>query len=182
MIRLFISFLLFFNVGYAQKNINTKIKSTSSEIKSFSKNYTTLNKKLAKNAKAILKQRLAIQKQTKFLEELKTQLSQKELSYKENKSQLGSLIKYNENLKKEQDEIEQKLVFVIAQSVSLSVILEDEYAVNEESLMEFEILKEMLKASKVEVGKLNDKYYTNSKDIKTLSKQAHHLKNSIASI
>ena len=56
MIRLFISLLLFFNVGYAQKNINAKIQSTSSEIKSFSRNYTTLNKKLAKNAKAILKQ------------------------------------------------------------------------------------------------------------------------------
>ena len=182
MIRLFISFLLFFNVGYAKSNINTKIELTSSKIKSFSKNYSVLNKKLAKNAKAILKQRLAIQKQTKFLEELKTQLSQKELSYKENKSQLSSLIKYNKNLKKEQDDIEQKLVFVIAQSVSLSVILEDEYAVNEESLMEFEILKEMLKTSKEEVRRLNDKYYINSKDIKNLSNQADHLKNAIASI
>ena len=182
MIRLFISLLLLLNIAYAKENINKKIKSTSSQINSFSKNYTSLNKKLAKNAKEILRERLKIEKQTKFLQNLKAQLSQKELSYKENKSQLKDLKIYNEKLKKEQNEIEQELVFVIAQSVSLSVVLEDEYAVDEKSLMELEILKAMLKSSKQKAKKLNEKYYANSKDIITLNKQATQLKNSITSI
>lgn len=182
MIRIFIILLVSFILGFTQENIDTKIKSTNSKIDSFSKNYTSLNKKLAKNAKAILKQRLEIEKQKKFLNELKSQLKDKEYSYKESKSQLKNLVKYNEKLKKEQDEIEQELVFVIAQSVSLSVILEDEHTVDEESLMEFTILKEMLKASKEKAKQLNKKYYSNSKDIDTLAKQTKSLKSSIASI
>ena len=182
MIRICISFFLLFHLVYAQENINNQIKSTSSKINTFSKNYTSLNKKLAKNAKEILKERLVIQKQTKFLQELKVQLSQKELSYKANKSQLKGLKVNNEKLKQEQNEIEQELVFVIAQSVSLSVILEDEYAVNEESLIEFEILKKMLDASKEKAAVLNRTYYSNAKNIDNLSQIASGLRKAISNI
>ena len=182
MIRIFIVLFLFLTLGLAEENINTKIKTTSSKINTFSKSYTSLNQKLAKNAKAILKQRLEIQEQTKFLNELKAQLKDKELSYKESKTHLKNLLDDNKKLKKEQDEIEQELVFVIAQSVSLSVILEDEHTVDEESLIEFTILKEMLKASKEKANKLNAKYYRNSQDIDALAKQTNSLKSSIASI
>jgi len=137
---------------------------------------------MAETAKAILKQKLEIQKQQKYLKELKLKLSDKEVSYKENKTQLNDLVKYNKQLKKDQNEIEQDLVFVIAQSVSLSVILEEEYAVDAESLIEFEILQNMLKASKVKAAELNEKYYTNSKDIKTLNKFTASLKSSIKNI
>lgn len=182
MIRIFLVVLLCFSQSWSKKSIDTKIKSTSSQIKKFSKNYTSLNKKLAKNAKAILKQRLEIEKQTKFLRNLKAQLEEKELSYKENKIQLKNLQETNAKLKQEQDEIEQKLVFVIAQSVSLSVILEDEYTVDENSLIEFEILKKMLKASKKKAKLLNEKYYANAKDITSLARQAKYLKGAIISI
>ena len=165
MIRLLIGLLIPFILLIDEDNINKKIKSTNSKINTFSKSYTSLNKKLAKNAKAILKQRLEIQEQQKFLQDLKLQLSQKELSYQDNTSQLDNLVTQNEKLKKDQDAIEKELVFVIAQSVSLSVILEDEYAVDENSLIEFEILHEMLKASKEKAQILNEKYYSNSKDI-----------------
>lgn len=182
MIRLLIALLITFSILISKEDINNKIKLTSSKINKFSKNYTALNNKLAKNAKAILKQRLEIQEQQKFLQDLKLKLSEKELSYKDNTSQLENLITHNEKLKKEQDAIEQELVFVIAQSVSLSVILEDEYAVDENSLIEFEILNEMLKASKEKAQKLNEKYYSNSKDIESLNKQAESLRVAISSI
>jgi len=182
MIRLFIALLIIFSSLVAKEDIDKKIKLTNSKISTFSNSYTTLNNKLAKNAKAILKQRLEIQEQQKFLQELKLKLSEKELSYKENTSQLENLIIQNEKLKKDQDTIEQELVFVIAQSVSLSVILEDEYAVDENSLMEFEILNEMLKASKEKAKELNEKYYTNSKDIESLNEQSQSLRVAIDSI
>jgi len=182
MIRLFIVILLTFNISFAKDNIDKKIKSTSTSINSFTKNQSSINKKMAKNAKEILKQKSEIKKQQKFLKELKSKLSSKESSYKENKTQLKELVKYNKKLKKEQDAIEQELVFVIAQSVSLSVILEEDYAVDEESLIEFEILQNMLKASKEKARELNDKYYSNSKDIKVLNKHTSSLKKSIKSI
>jgi len=182
MIRIFIAFLIVFTISFAADDINKKIKSTSTKITKFSKNYTSINKKMARTAKAILQQRLEIQKQQKYLKELKSKLSTKERSYKNNKKELEDLVKYNDNLKKEQNNIEEELVFVIAQSVSLSVILEGDYSADEESLIEYEILNQMLKASKEKAAKLNKTYYANSKNIKTLNKRVSGLKKSISSI
>lgn len=181
MIRLSVLLLLLFCLA-AEASIDNKIEATNSKITSFSKSYSSVNKKMADNAKAILEQKLQIQKQQKFLEELKAMLSEKETSYKENENQLEELVKYNNNLKNEQNKIEEELVFVIAQSVSLSVILEEEYAVDAESLIEFEILQSMLKASKEKAQELNRLYYSNSKDIEALDKHTNSLKDSIRSI
>ena len=182
MIKFSLVLLVCFYTLLAKNDIDTKIKATSKQISSFSNNYTKLNKQMARNAKAILQERLKIQKQQKFLKNLIRQLSDKELSYKENKIQLTSLIILNEKLKKEQNIIEEELVFVIAQSVSLSVILEGDYSSDEQSLMEFEVLEKMLAASKAKANLLNRKFNTNAKDINSLSRQASFLKKSITSI
>ncbi|MDQ7044753.1 MAG: peptidoglycan DD-metalloendopeptidase family protein [Sulfurimonas sp.] len=182
MMRLILVLFFSFCMLFAKENIDTKIKSTSTQISSFSNNYTKLNKQMAKNAKAILNQRLKIQKQQKFLKNLNIQLSDKELSYKENKYQLEDLIKFNKNLKTKQNSIEQELIFVVAQSVSLSVILEGDYSTDEESLMEFEILQQMLKGSKDKANTLNIEFNTNASNIAALSNQANSLKKSIADI
>ena len=182
MIKFSLVLLVCFYTLLAKNDIDTKIKATNKQISSFSNNYTKLNKQMARNAKAILQERLKIQKQQKFLKNLISQLSDKELSYKENKIQLTSLIILNEKLKKEQNIIEEELVFVIAQSVSLSVILEGDYSSDEQSLMEFEVLEKMLAASKAKANLLNRKFNTNAKDINSLSRQASFLKKSITSI
>lgn len=182
MIKVFIVLNLFFFLLAAQEGIDKKIRSTNSKISTFSKNYSSLNQKMAKNAKAILKQRLEIEKQQKYLKELEVQLSDKEQSYKENKVQLSGLAQNNEKLKTAQNTIEEELVFVIAQSITLSVILEDNYSVDEESLMEFEVLQTMLEHSKEKAKSLNKTYYNNAKDIERLNKQSKYLKQSIENI
>lgn len=164
----------------AEDDINKKINTTSSELSSFSKDYTDVNKKMTENAAAIIKQKSEIQIQQENLQKLKVELSEKETNYKENKNILGELLKYNKNLKSEQDGIEQELVFVIAQSVSLSVILEEEYAVNAESLIEFEVLQVMLKEFKQRGNSLNQKFFTNSKEMEALSAQTMSLEGAIS--
>lgn len=182
MIRLIAILILLSTCSFAEENIDKKIKSTNSKIKTFSKSYTSINKKMAKNAKDILRQKLEIQKQQKYLNQLKLMLSDKELTYKENKTQLADLIKLNKQLEKEQNKLEEELVFVVAQSVSLSVILEEDYAVDTESLIEFEVLQKMLKSSKEKADSLNKKYYENSQDISLLNKHTKSLQSSIANI
>lgn len=182
MIRIYFILVLALCLVHAKEDINKKIKSTSSRISSFSKNYSTLNKKMAKNAKAILTQKLTLQKQQKFLKSLKLKLASQEGYYKENKEFLTDLRKRNEKLKNEQNTLEQELVFVIAQSISLSVILEDNYSVDEDSLIEFEILQQMLKSSKQKAADLNVKYNENAKVVSRLSEQAISLQKSIQTI
>jgi len=86
------------------------------------------------------------------------------------------------NLKSTQEKLEEELVFTIAQSVSLTVILEEEMDASETSLMEFEVLKVMLEESKQKVKKLNQEFYNNSKNIDTLNEHASSLEVEIASI
>ena len=182
MIRLIIVIFILFTSLYAKDNIDKKITKTSSKLNSFSKSYLSINKKMAKNAKAILKQKRELNKQNKFLITLKKELKEKESSYKVSLTQLTTLKTYQGKLTSDQSKIEEKLVFQIAQSVSLSVILDERSASSEESLIEFEVLKSMLKASKDKVSLLNKKFFTNSKDISLLAKQTKYLEVVIATI
>ncbi|MGD9718610.1 MAG: murein hydrolase activator EnvC [Sulfurimonadaceae bacterium] len=163
-------------------DIDEKIQKTSKELNTFSKSYQEINKKMAQTAKDILEQKNTILRQQKYLQELQEELSDKEKSYEENKLQLVELQKNQSQLKSSREKIEEELVFTIAQSVSLSIILEEEYVVSEESLMEFEVLQEMLQNAKEKASRLNKKFYATSKDIDILSSQKSALESAIASI
>ena len=182
MIRLLVALILVTSFLNAKDDINKKISKTNSRMSSFSKNYSNINKKMSKTAKAILKQKRELEKQNRYLKKLKKELGIKESSYKENSTQLVQLRGYQSELKKEQNSIEEELVFVIAQSVSLSVILEEDYAVNAESLIEFEVLNNMLNVSKKRAKKLNKKFYSNSKNINVLKGHTHKLEVAITNI
>jgi septal ring factor EnvC (AmiA/AmiB activator) len=166
----------------AKQDIDVQIKDTATKISSFSKTYSSINKKMAQNAKAILKQKKAILNQQKYLQELQDELREKELVYKANTQQLAELKQKQKKLSEIQNKIEEELVFEIAQSVSLSIILEEEYVADAESLIEFEVLQSMLKASKEKANKLNQEFYKNSKDIDILNIHASSLEVAISNI
>ena len=182
MIRLFFLLILIVFFLDAKDDINKKISRTNTKINSFSKNYSNVNKKMAKTAKAILKQKKELLRQNRYLKELEEELKVKEGSYKDNSAQLKALNDYQVKLKKEQDKIEEELVFVIARSVSLSVILEEDYAINAESLIEFEVLNTMLSESKRRAKKLNAQFYSNIKNIDVLKGHTSKLEKAIANI
>lgn len=181
--KYFIAIFLFATLSFAAKSdIDNKINKTSSEISSYSKNTSELNKKMDETAKAILIQKKELTKQNDYLATLKVEIKEKESSYNDNLSELKALKSSQNHLKTEQETIEEDLVFVIAQSVSLSVILEEEYALNANSLMEFEVLKKMLDTSKLRAKELNSRYFENSKDIDVLNKFTTNLEASIANM
>ena len=182
MMRYFLLLIFIFIYLDAKENINTQIKNTNTKISSFSKTYSSINKKMAKNAKAILQQKKEILQQKKYLQRLQLELGEKELVYKANTSQLKELKKNQKKLAKVQDKIEEELIFTIAQSVSISIILDEEQRVDSESLIEFEVLQQMLKASKDKANRLNKKYYRNSKDIDLLNINASSLEVAISNI
>jgi septal ring factor EnvC (AmiA/AmiB activator) len=182
MIRLFLIFIFAVLALSAKSDIESKINQTSSELDSYSKNTSELNKKMDETAQAILVQKKELEKQNEYLKKLQDELAEKESSYNDNLGELKALKNSQGTLKSEQDKIEEDLVFVIAQSVSLSIILEEEYAVSSESLIEFEVLKKMLEASKTKVKELNGRYFENSKDIDVLNKFTSSLEASISNI
>jgi len=179
---IFLVLLLLLAPLYGATNIDKKIHKTSSQLHSYKKNYVSINKKLKKTADAILKQKRELRKQIAYLEKLKAELQGKESNYKESIEQLRLLRKSQNALKAKQDKIEEKLVFFIAKSVSLSVVLEEKYTQNADSLMQIEILKKMLKSSQDEAKKLNAAFYENEQKIELLKSHANTLQSSINSI
>ena len=179
---LILLFIFGFIIVSGASTVDKKIKTTSSKLTTYGKNYSNINKKMSDNAKAILKQKRKIANQQEYLKKLKLELSEKESSYKSNTTQLVEMKKSQVELKKVQDKIEQELVFVISQSVSLSVILEEEPSRNAESMIEFEVLQAMLKESKQKAKKLNETFYNNSKNIDILNEHSTALEVAIANI
>jgi septal ring factor EnvC (AmiA/AmiB activator) len=182
MIRIILILIFAVLALHGKNDIESKINKTSSELDSYSKNTSELNKKMDETAKAILIQKKELEKQNEYLKKLKEELVEKESSYSDNLGELKALKASQGTLKSEQNSIEEDLVFVIAQSVSLSIILEEEYALSSESLIEFEVLKKMLDASKIRVQDLNSRYFENSKDIDVLNKFTSSLEASISNI
>jgi septal ring factor EnvC (AmiA/AmiB activator) len=180
MIRIFLIFIFATVALHAKNDIDSKINQTSSELDSYSKNTSELNKKMDETAQAILVQKKELEIQNEYLKKIKEELSEKESSYNDNLGELKALKESQGTLKNEQNSIEEDLVFVIAQSASLSIILEEEYAVSSESLIEFEVLKKMLETSKIRVKELNGRYFENSKDIDVLNKFTMNLESSIS--
>jgi len=182
MIKLFLIIVFLSTILLSKSSIDANIKKTSSKLTYFSKNYSKLNKKMAQTAKAILDRKKEIARQQVYLNKLKKELAQKENIYKKNKKELKSLDKSKNTLKSNQQKLEEELVFTISQSVSLSVILDEEISASTESMMEFEVLKVMLEHAKKKVKKLNSRFYETSKNIESLSKKVSSLEVAIASI
>jgi len=179
--RLFFLFMITVAMLHAGTT-DKKIKKTTSQLSKYSKNYSKLNRKMSNTAKAILKQKRSLVKQEKFLKALEAELALKELSYKDNTSQLKLMKKSQAKLKEQQSNIETKLSIVIAKSVSLSVILDEEFTEDAESLIEFEVLKSMLQKEKQKATVLSNKFVSNSKDIDFLNQHASSLEVAIANI
>jgi len=176
-LSLFFAFVTVFGAS-----VDKKISTANSKLNKYSKNYSNINKKMSNNAKAILKQKKELEQQNEFLLKLKADLAIKDLSYKDNIAQLKQLKESQKELKSKQEKIEEDLVFVIAQSVSLSLILNEDYSQNEESIIEFEVLKKMLASSKEEADRLSKKFFANANDIDTLNNLANNLEVAIENI
>ncbi|PNV84386.1 MAG: peptidase M23 [Sulfurimonas sp.] len=182
MIRLLILFLSAYLYLEAKTSVDAKIQKTSSEISSYAKTQEEINKKMNETAQAILEQRKEIERQQAHLKKLKEELLEKEGSYDENVKELEGLKHSQKTLKENTQELEEELVFTIAQSVSLSIVLEEEYSANAESLMEYEALELMLKNAKEKIKELNKKFYNNSKNIDILNEKANSLEVAIKNI
>ncbi len=180
--RFVILFFLLLSSLHAQGEIDKKIKKTSTKLHSYSKNYSNLNRKMAKTATAILHQKRKLILQDKYLQQLKADLTNKESIYDTNKHTLGTLQQTQKTLKQKQNKLEEDLVFVIAKSVSLSVVLSEEYPANEKSLIELAVLKSMLKDSKDKANRLSNLFFQNSQVIESLNKQTNSLQHAITSM
>jgi len=181
MIRLFLPILLLSSLE-AKTNIDDKIQKTSSEMGMYAKTQEIINKKMDETADAIIAHEKEIAQQQQILKKLQDNLAEKEGNYDANVEEIKSLKATQENLKQNSNALEEELVFTIAQSISLSIILEEEYSASEDSLVEYEVLQSILKSAKAKIKELNTAFHENSKNIDILNQHASSIESAIASI
>lgn len=179
MSRLFLLFLSLYLLLEAKTSVDSKIAKTSSEMSSIAKSHEDINKKMDETAKAIMVQEQEIEKQQDFLKKIQDELAQKESIYEENSKELKEMKSSQNKLKADGNKLEEDLVFAIAQSVSLSIILEEEFSASAESLMEYEVLELLLRDAKSKIKGLNENFHANSKNIEILDQHVSTLEVSI---
>lgn len=166
----------------AKTSVDSQINKTSSQLNSYQKSQQDIHKKMEEIARAVSIQKNEINAQQVKLKQIQDELMVKELGYEQNSKDLAELKRVQAKLKQETEKIEEELVFSIAQNISLSLMLEHEFATNETSLIEYEALSLMLKDSKEQIKRLNERFYDNSKQIDSLRTQTTALQNAISTI
>lgn len=182
MTKLFVLCYFIYSLVEAKTNVDTKIEKASSEIGTYAKTQEAISKKMDETAQAIMQHEKEIKVQQESIKKLKEELLEKESSYGENVKEIKELKTSQSSLKQNGNALEEELVFTIAQSVTLSIVLEEEFSASQESLIEYEVLESMLKTAKVKIKELNEKFYENSKNIDILNKHVSSIEVAIASI
>ncbi|MBU0633393.1 peptidoglycan DD-metalloendopeptidase family protein [bacterium] len=181
--RLFLSFYIIFLPLFANvASIDKKIKNTTSAINSKKDEYSSIHYKIEQNAQKILKQQKEIKKQQERLKDLELELVIKEDIYKTNLSQLQNLSTTQKTLKKDQEDIEQKLIFNIARMASLAILMDKKEASSVDSIMSEEVIKILAKQTDMDIKDLNNRFFKNNEYMASLEKKSDQIKSEIASI
>ncbi len=167
---------------YAAASIDSKIKSTHDRLKKFDKKYSKVHKDLASTAKEIIQKESYILEQQKKLQELQLELSLKEQKYQENSQELAVLKSSQNSLQENQEKLRQDLAFMLAKNVSLSLILDDEKAKNDEGLITEEVFESLNQITQQNISVLQGNFSSNTHKIKDIQAKIETLKKAIDEI
>ena len=178
----FLFFAIFLSLITYASTVDKKIRNTTSAINSKKNEYSSIYSKMEENAKEILDQTVVIQKQQSRLQELEQALGLKATIYKTNIVELNNLSKMQAQLKKDQDDTEQKLVFSIAKMASLTMLIDKKNDASVNSIMSEEIVKVLEKQTKSDIQELNTKFFETSEQVNSLQQKSVQIKVEISSI
>ncbi len=176
---LLLFFLIFASSAFPKASIDSKIKYTSKKLQKFDKTYSKVHKNLAATAKKIIQQERTILRDQKKIQELQLELSLKEEQYQENVKEMQRLKKSQDSLQETQEKLRQDLAFMLAKNVSLSLILDDEKAKNNEALITEEVFESLNKITQQNISILQNSFSSNSKRIGSIQAKVDALKKSI---
>ncbi len=174
--------LLFLTINANLLNVNQNISKTSKKIKNAKMQYSSIYTKMKKNVHDIFAQENLIIQQQVQLRFLSNGLQIKRQSYNKNKEKLKIFKQTQFSLKKNQANIQQKLIFAIAKVASFSTIVDTKSEENIQSLMSHAIIKILIKLAKKQIKSLNKKFLFNNSLITYTQKIISNLQAKIDSI
>ncbi|NWF66615.1 MAG: peptidoglycan DD-metalloendopeptidase family protein [Campylobacterales bacterium] len=180
MIKIF--FLAFTLCFIYAENINDKIEQNQQKLQSQIEISKNLQEKIDDLGDKILIQQNKINQIEQKINSLNGVLNQTKDEYEQKINELKNIEKNQSDLIKQRQEIEQKIVFLLSNKLSLSIVLEDKEAKNIDDIINQELFLGLKKLIKKDLDTIKDEYSQTQKNIDLLKLKIVDLKNYISKI
>lgn len=181
MLRFLLILLCIVNLNANENEINQKINKNKSTLQQHDEKTKLINQKLEDLGKKV-------NEQTKEYQSLQEAINAVEKNIKENKKEFNEKQKLSENLKQSQKElytkrknIEQEIINVLAQDISIVILLNDYQAESIQDLITEESFKALDNQTKANIQKLSQEQSLIVQNIQTLEKEINTLKDFLES-
>lgn len=175
--RFLLIFLCFVVVFGA--NVQDKIKNQQNTIKSNQRLEVKINKKLDDLANDIIKGEKNIQKTNSQIEDLRVQVKKLESRASSANVELNKLTKQNNELIKNQKQMEMRLIKIISEDFAYDLIAPKDFKESQESIIADEILSRLSTSIRDEFARLAKNYTMTSDLIEIQSKKINSIKSDL---
>lgn len=175
--RFLLIFLCFVVVFGA--NVQDKIKNQQNTIKSNQRLEVKINKKLDDLANDIIKGEKNIQKTNSQIEDLRVQVKKLESRATSANAELNKLTKQNNELIKNQKQMEMRLIKIISEDFAYDLIAPKDFKESQESIIADEILSRLSTSIRDEFARLAKNYTMTSDLIEIQSKKINSIKSDL---
>lgn len=160
-------------------NVQDKIKNQQNTIKSNQRLEVKINKKLDDLANDIIKGEKNIQKTNSQIEDLRAQVKKLESRASSANVELNKLTKQNNELIKNQKQMEMRLIKIISEDFAYDLIAPKDFKESQESIIADEILSRLSTSIRDEFARLAKNYTMTSDLIEIQSKKINSIKSDL---
>nr|MBP3724463.1 peptidoglycan DD-metalloendopeptidase family protein [Campylobacter sp.] len=160
-------------------NVQDKIKNQQNTIKSNQRLEVKINKKLDDLANDIIKGEKNIQKTNSQIEDLRVQVKKLESRASSANVELNKLTKQNNELIKNQKQMEMRLIKIISEDFAYDLIAPKDFKESQESIIADEILSRLSTSIRDEFARLAKNYTMTSDLIEIQSKKINSIKSDL---
>jgi len=174
-----IACLAIYTAGAANGSLEKDIKKTQSQIAKKGKEYNRLTNSIDEAAKDIIEEQNRIKSLDIQIAELEADVLKLNIEHKEKNMQAQVVEAQKRKLENEKDELERKLVTILAKDLSSSFVLSATQAAKEEDVIKAELSKTLSKTVGGYVQKLKAEYLARQQMIAELESKIKQIKNSM---
>jgi septal ring factor EnvC (AmiA/AmiB activator) len=162
--------------------IDKDIKKTQSQIAQKGKEFTRLSSSIDDAAKDIIEEQNRIKSLDAQITALEADVAKLSEEHKQKNSEIQSIEEQKKKLENEKEELEKKLVAILAKDLSASLVLSETEPSGEDDIVKAQLSKTLSKAVSGYTAKLKAEYMVRQKMIAELETRIKHIKNSMSAL
>lgn len=179
-ILVFAASFVLYATGATNGSLDKDIKKTQSQIKKKGREYDRLSNSIDEAAKDIIEEQNRIKSLDIQIEELEADVLKLSIEHKEKNTQAQTVEEQKRKLENEKDELERKLVTILAKDLSSSFVLSAMQASKEEDIIKAELSKTLSKTVSGYTQRLKIEYLARQQMISELEGKIKQIKNSMS--